>query len=132
MYSTDPIADMLTRIRNALMRRHHEVVIPYSHLKEEMAKIFLKSGYITNFKVEGQLASKILRLELTNNQRPISPITNLKRWSRPGRRLYMGWREIPLVKSGRGLLVVSTNRGLLSDQQARTARLGGEIICSIY
>ena len=132
MNSTDPIADMLTRIRNALMRRQPRVVIPYSQLKEEVARIFLKSGYIANLRVKGEIPNKVLEVELINDKLPISPITALERWSRPGRRRYVDWRTIPTVKNGRGLLVLSTNKGLMTGREAQTARLGGEIMCSIY
>ena len=132
MYSTDPIADMLTRIRNALNRSHREVLIPHSRLKEQIAQILLRYQYITACQAETTERGQILKLQLVNDQQPISPITELKRLSRPGRRLYVGCADIPQVKNGRGLVIVSTNQGLMTNRQARKARLGGEVLCSIY
>ena len=132
MYSTDPIADMLTRIRNALMRGYGQVEIPYSQIKHQIAKIFLRHQFVAGLKVTGQGKDKVLTVDLVSEAAPISPITTLKRLSRPGRRVYVGWRLIPRVKSGRGLVILSTNKGLMTGTEARRANLGGEVICSIY
>ena len=132
MYSTDPIADMLTRIRNALARQHKQVIIPYTQIKEQVIKIFMEYQFIASFKLEGSGKNKQIIVELTNERLPISPITKLQRCSRPGRRLYVGWREIPRIKSGRGFVILSTNKGLMTSMTAKRANLGGEVICSIY
>ncbi len=132
MYSTDPIADMLTRIRNALMRNHNKVVIPYSQIKHQIASILLHYKFITDLKVEGEGKNKIVTVSLTSEKSPISPITALQRFSTPGRRVYVGWRLIPRIKNGRGLVILSTNEGLMTGFEARRANLGGEVICSIY
>ena len=132
MYSTDPIADMLTRIRNALMRDHETIEVPYSQIKHQVLKIFLEYDFIASLKVQGQGKHKQINVRLTSEALPISPISNLTRLSRPGRRVYVGWRLIPRVKNGRGLVVLSTNKGLMSGFAARKANMGGEVICSIY
>ena len=132
MYSTDPIADMLTRIRNALMRNHIKVIIPYSQIKHQIAKIFLQYKFIASFKIEGEGKHKAIIVDLVDDKSPISPITALSRLSRPGRRVYVGWRLIPQIKNGRGLVILSTNKGLMAGKEARKANLGGEIVCSIY
>ena len=132
MYSTDPIADMLTRIRNALMRSRDTIEVPYSQIKHQALKIFLEYGFIASINIHGQGKHKQIAVCLTSEKLPISPISNLTRLSRPGRRLYVGWRLIPKVKNGRGLVILSTNRGLMSGFAARKASLGGEVICSVY
>ena len=132
MYSTDPIADMLTRIRNALMRGHQRVSIPYSQIKHQIAKIFLRYKFIAGLKVEGEGRHRVIIVTLTDEKLPISPITALDRLSKPGRRVYVGWRTVPRIKNGRGLVVLSTNRGLMTGAEARKASLGGEVVCSIY
>ena len=132
MYSTDPIADMLTRIRNALMRNHEQVEIPYSHIKYQVLKIFLEYKFVAELKVKGEGKHKTILVKLVNEQLPISPISNLERLSRPGRRLHVGWSLIPKIKNGRGLVVLSTNKGMMTGFAARKANLGGEVICSIY
>ena len=130
--STDPIADMLTRIRNALMRHHTDVTIPHSQIKEQILKIFLRYKFIADFKVVQSDKFKVIEVELTSDQQPISPITNLKRLSRPGRRLYVDKQAIPWIKNGRGLVILSTDQGLMTGRKAKKARLGGEVLCSIY
>ena len=132
MYSTDPIADMLTRIRNALMRNHNKVVIPYSQIKHQIANILLRYKFVADLKIEGEGKNKIVTVSLTNEKSPISPITALQRLSTPGRRVYVGWRLIPRIKNGRGFVILSTNQGLMTGSEARRANLGGEVICSIY
>lgn len=132
----DPVADMLTRIRNALMRNKSSVTMPYSRIKEQIAQIFLQSQFIVAVST-GNVATKksrhkTLTLVLTNDERPISPISQLQRLSKPGRRVYVGHHLIPRVKSGRGLVILSTDQGLMTDRQARQKKLGGEVLCSIY
>lgn len=132
MYSTDPIADMLTRIRNALMRGHKKVAIPYSGIKHQVGSILLRYKFIADLKVKGEGKEKVILVDLTDEKAPISPITALQRMSRPGRRVYVGWRLIPRIKNGRGMVILSTNKGLMTGSEARRANLGGEVICSIY
>ena len=131
MYSTDPIADMLTRIRNALMRHHERVEIPYSRIKHQILKIFLEYKFIAELKVQGEGKHKIVAIKLVDEKLPISPISNVERLSRPGRRLHVGCRLIPKIKNGRGLVILSTNQGMMTGFAARKANLGGEVICSI-
>ena len=132
MYSTDPIADMLTRIRNALMRHKSNTEIPHSKIKESIIKIFLQYKFIAKFKIEGSGKNKMIILEFTGDELPISPISQITRLSRPGRRVHLNWRRIPSIKNGRGLVIVSTDKGLMTGFEARRKKLGGEIICSIY
>ena len=132
MHSTDPIADMLTRIRNALMRGHARVSIPYSQIKHQIVKIFLRYKFVAGLKVEGEGRRKAIVVTLTDDGLPVSPITALERLSKPGRRVYSGWRTLPRIKNGRGLVILSTNQGLMTGAEARRASLGGEVICSIY
>ena len=132
----DPIADMLTRIRNALMRQKETVSMPYSRLKHEVAQIFLKYRFIVDIKIETRPLKKsqhqVLILSLVNKQAPISPITKLQRLSRPGRRQHVKYQLIPQIKSGRGLVIISTDKGLMTGFEAQRQKLGGEVLCSIY
>lgn len=129
--STDPIADFLTRIRNALAVGQSEVSVPYSRLKHHLADLLVKNGYLLAVAVDGEVPTKNLKLQLSSATNP-STITSLERVSKPGRRVYVGYQEIPRVKNGRGLLVLSTSQGLLSGRNARRAKVGGEIVCQIY
>ena len=132
MYSTDPIADMLTRIRNALMRQKSEVIIPHSQIKHQIALILKQYQFIAQFKLGTVDNQKAVIINLTDDQLPLSPIHELKRISTPGRRTHVGWQDIPYVKNGRGLVILSTDRGLMAGFEARRQKLGGEIICSVY
>ncbi len=133
---TDPIADMLTRVRNALMVRHETVSMPSSSTKIALAKILKEEGYIEDFKVtrEQPQASLILRLKYTGedvkHQRPV--ITGLRRVSKPGRRIYTPVTDIPWVRSGMGIAILSTPKGVMTGQQARRLNVGGEIICYVW
>ena len=133
---SDPIADMLTRVRNALMRQKETVEMPYSRLKAEVAAIFLKHDFIVKVEVKKETIKKsqqkLLVLHLTNSEKPISPISKLQRLSRPGRRFYVKHSLIPRIKSGRGLVVISTDKGLMTGFEAQRLKLGGEVLCSIY
>lgn len=129
--STDPIADFLTRIRNGLAVGRPEVSLPYSRLKRQLADLLAKNGYLLAVSVDGQPPKQTLRLQLSSESKP--PIlVALERVSKPGRRVYVGYQSIPRVKNGRGLLVLSTSRGLLTDRTARRAKIGGEIICRVW
>jgi small subunit ribosomal protein S8 len=129
---TDPIADMLTRIRNAIAAKHSRVDIPASKLKLEIARILKEEGYINNFVVKGEGVSKSIRIFLRYDARGTSSITFLERVSRPGRRVYMGSTEIPRVLGGYGINIVSTSKGLMSGKAARRQNIGGEVLAQIY
>lgn len=129
---TDPIADMLTRIRNAIAAKHSRVDIPASKLKLELARILKEEGYINNYVIKGEGVKKNLRIFLRYDTRGTSSITYLARVSRPGRRVYVGAGEIPRVLGGYGINIVSTSRGLMSGKAARRANIGGEVMAEIY
>jgi small subunit ribosomal protein S8 len=129
---TDPIADMLTRIRNAIAAKHSRVDIPASKLKLEIARILKEEGYINNFVIKGDGTKRNIRIFLRYDARGTSSITHLARVSRPGRRVYMGATEIPKVLGGYGVNIVSTSRGLMSGKTARRENIGGEVLAQIY
>ena len=129
---TDPIADMLARIRNAVAARHSRVDVPASKLKLEIARILKEEGYVNNFVVKGEGAKKIVRIFLRYDARGTSSITHLQRVSRPGRRVYVGSHEIPRVLGGYGVNIVSTSRGLMSGKTARRENIGGELLAEVY
>jgi len=128
----DPIADMLTRIRNAGMVKQKQVVMPSSKIKIGIARILTEEGFIVGYGVteEKPQPNLILRLKYTAQGRPV--ITGLERVSRPGRRYYSGAKDIPWVRSGLGINIVSTPKGLMTGRKARRARLGGEILCNVW
>ena len=129
--STDPIADMLTRIRNAASVGKTEVSLPSSKIKETIARELVKAGYLADAKVEE--AKPQSRLLITINKPGAnSVITEIKRLSSPGRRVYARANEIPRVKNGRGIVLVSTSKGVMTGQEAFKARLGGELILKVY
>lgn len=128
---TDPIADMLTRVRNASMARHRRVDMPVSKLKTEIARLLKDKGYIYDYKVLGDGTRKSLRLYLKYYQeKPV--IRSLQRVSKPGLRKYVGAAEIPRVRNGLGMAVLSTSRGVMTDAQARAAKVGGEILALVW
>jgi small subunit ribosomal protein S8 len=129
--SSDPVADMLTRIRNAAAVRKHEIRLPHSQLKEAVARLLKDSNFIDDVKVEGEKSTKALVLVL-NSERENAHITEIVRLSRPGARQYVGAGEIPTVKGGRGIVIVSTSKGLMTGTDARKQSLGGELICTVY
>jgi len=129
---TDPIADMLARIRNAVEAKHSRVDIPVSKLKLEIARILKEEGYINNFVVKGEGVKKIVRIFLRYDSRGTSSITHLQRVSRPGRRVYVGSHQIPRVLGGYGVNIVSTSRGLMSGKTARRENVGGELLAEVY
>ncbi len=132
MNMTDPIADMLTRVRNALEARHPKVDVPASKLKAEIARILKEEGYIVNFKVadeEGKRTIKIY-LKYSDNNQPV--ISKIERVSRPGRRVYVGQREIPRVLGGMGINILTTPRGVMTGRDAHKERVGGEILCEVW
>ena len=129
---TDPVADMLTRIRNAVMGKHQKVDMPASRLKVQIARILKEEGYINNFVVKGEGPKKVVRIFLRYDARGTSSITYLARVSRPGRRVYVGSHQIPRVLGGYGVNIVSTSRGLMSGKTARKENVGGELLAEIY
>ncbi len=128
----DPIADMLTRIRNASMVKQKQVVMPHSKIKVNIAEILQQEGFIDAYAVmEDKPQSKlVLRLKYTPQGRPV--ITGLERVSKPGRRYYSGAKDIPWVRSGLGINIVSTPKGLMTGRKARREKLGGEILCNVW
>ncbi len=132
--NTDPIADMLTRIRNANMASLTEVSLPSSKLKAELAKLLKTEGYIEDYSVESKEGSsfKTLRISLKYDEKSKPVISNLKRVSRPGLRSYSKAKNIPQVLGGMGIAVLSTSKGLLTDRKARKENVGGEVLCYIY
>ena len=131
MISTDPIADMLARIRNAAMVRKAEVVLPYSKAKAAIAQLLAANGFIQTVQESGEGTTKTLILTLST-EGASSPITEITRLSKPGRRHYVRSQEIPVVRRGRGMVLVSTSKGLMTGADARTQGLGGELICKVY
>jgi small subunit ribosomal protein S8 len=132
MTMTDPIADMLTRIRNALMARHPSTDVPSSKLKLALAGILKAEGYITDFEAIEDRKQGILRIRLKYGPDGDSVITGLERVSRPGRRVYCGADEIPNVLGGLGINVLSTSKGLLSGRTARQQKIGGELLLNVW
>jgi small subunit ribosomal protein S8 len=131
MLSTDPIADMLTRIRNAIAVRKSEVVLPHSKAKEAVARLLKANGFIVGVKVTDASIGKILSLTV-REERENAVITEIVRLSKPGRRYYASVREIPTVKRGRGIVIVSTSKGMMTGADAKKAGIGGELICKVY
>lgn len=131
MQSTDPIADLLTRIRNAVAVGKNEVRVPSSKLKVTIAKELKKAKYLEDVKVENSKPRDVLVITI-NQPGENSNITEITRLSKPGRRVYVGASEIPKVKNGRGIVLVSTSKGVLSGQEAVKQRLGGELLLQIY
>ncbi len=129
--STDPIADMLTRIRNAVAVNKYIVNLPHSKIKEAVAKLLVENNFIDSLKVEGDKISKTLILTL-NSERNNARITEISKISRPGRRTYVNFKEIPVVKQGRGIVIISTSKGVMTGDQARKEHVGGELICQVY
>ena len=129
---TDPIADMLARIRNAVAAKHSRVDVPASKLKLEIARILKEEGYINNFVLKGEGAKRLIRIFLRYDARGTSSITHLQRVSRPGRRVYVGSHQIPRVLGGYGVNIVSTSRGLMSGKAARKENIGGEVLAEVY
>jgi len=139
MSQSDPIADFLTVIRNGVHSRKAAVEVPYSKMKSEIARILADEGFIDNFEVlhvQNQKGNKLPRLRLNlryaDSLRTVSPISTIERISSPGRRIYVGRRELPRVRGGLGLSILSTSKGVVSDKQARQNNLGGELLCKIW
>jgi small subunit ribosomal protein S8 len=131
MTMTDPVADYLTRLRNALRAGHKRVDVPASNLKREMTKLLVENKYLSSYTELKTTAQGILRIQLRyNDAQPV--ISGLKRISTPGLRKYVGSDDIPRVLGGLGIAIISTSQGLMTDKQARTAKVGGEVLCEIW
>lgn len=129
---TDPVADMLTRIRNANAALHPSVSMPSSKLKEQIATIFVSEGYIESYDVQTDGPHRTIELTLRYGKHRERVIQGLRRVSKPGRRIYSGASDLPRVNGGLGVVVVSTSQGLLPDREARRRRLGGELLCEVW
>ncbi|MEO9257012.1 MAG: 30S ribosomal protein S8 [Crocinitomicaceae bacterium] len=130
---TDPIADYLTRIRNGILARHRVVDIPASNLKKDITKILFDKGYILNYKFVDDGPQGIIKIALKYDPvTKVNAIKKLERVSTPGLRQYVGYRDMPRVLNGLGIAIVSTSHGVITDKEARTEKVGGEVICYIY
>jgi small subunit ribosomal protein S8 len=128
---TDPIGDLLTRIRNGLIARHHEVKIPHSRIKARIADILAREGYLEDAEVvPGERSEIRVKLKYTPSREPV--IKGLKRVSKPGLRVYAGRLELPRVQGGLGIAIVSTSKGVMTDKEARRHKVGGEVLCEVW
>ena len=132
MHITDPIADMLTRIRNANSAKHDTVDVPASNMKKSIAQILLDEGYIKNFQLIDNGTQGVIRIALKYNAGKEKVISGLKRVSKPGLRVYAGADELPKVLRGLGIAIVSTSKGVMTDKKAREAHVGGEVLAFIW
>lgn len=128
----DPIADLLTRVRNGLNAKQRDVRVPFSRMKYEIARILLEEGYISNFRVDGENVSKMIVISLKYNEDGTSVIRGLARVSKQSRRVYVDCCSVPRVLGGLGLAVLSTSRGVLSSRDAERERVGGEVVCKVW
>jgi small subunit ribosomal protein S8 len=131
---TDPIADLLTRIRNAIMAGHKVVEAPASNLKKEIARILFEKGYILSYKIiDDDKPQGTLKIALKYNSRSKMPaIKEIQRVSRPGLRQYIGVEDMPRVLNGLGIAIISTSKGLMTDKEAKKEKIGGEVLCYVY
>ena len=131
---TDPIADYLTRLRNAIKAQHRVVEVPASNLKKEITKILFEKGYILNYKfVEGEVAGGTIKIALKYDPvDKVNAIKCLKRVSRPGLRQYTGYKDMPRVLNGHGIAINSTSKGIMTNKEALAQKVGGEVLCYIY
>ena len=129
--STDPIADMLTRIRNAIAVNKSVITMPHSNTKQKVAEVLKDNLFINNVSVNGDNGFKTLVITI-NDETTNAKITEIERLSKPGRRVYSQANNIPKVKSGRGIVIISTSQGIMSGNKAKEAGLGGELICKVY
>ena len=130
---TDPIADYLTRLRNAIQAKHRVVEVPASNLKKDITKILFDKGYILNFKFEEDGPQGTIKIALKYNpQTKVSAIKSLTRVSKPGMRKYTGYREMPRVINGLGIAIISTSKGVMTNKEAAELKIGGEVLCYVY
>jgi len=132
MSLSDPVADMLTKIRNAILARYEKVDISTSRLKLEITKILKNEGYIKNFKKINQNNQNFIRIFLKYHGKEIPVINGLQRLSKPGRRAYVGYKKMPRIYNGYGIVVISTSEGVITGKKAREKKVGGELLCSIW
>ena len=132
MHITDPIADMLTRIRNANSAKHETVDVPASNMKKSIAQILLDEGYIKSFQLIDDGTQGVIRITLKYNAGKERVITNLRRVSKPGLRVYAGADDLPKVLRGLGIAIVSTSKGVMTDKEARKAHIGGEVLAFVW
>ncbi len=132
MYLTDPIADMLTRIRNAAKAKHDSVDIPASNMKKAIAQILLDEGYIKNFQIVDDNCQGVIRITLKYGPGKVNSLTGLKRISKPGLRVYASCDELPRVLKGLGVAIISTSKGIMTDKEARKQNVGGEVLAFIW
>ncbi len=132
MVVTDPIADMLTRMRNAITAKHEEVLVPLSKEKKTISEILVNEGYIKTFEIVETKEGKFLNIALKYDENGNSVIYGLKRVSKPGLRIYVGADKLPRVINGMGISIISTNKGILTDKQAREAKVGGEVLAYVW
>lgn len=132
MSMTDPIADLLTRIRNAMMARHTSTDVPYSRIKAEIVKILNSEGFVAGYNVSEEGIFSTLTIQMKYDAQREPAIRSLRRISKPGRRVYAGKNEIPAVLGGLGVNILSTSKGILSGKRARDQGVGGEILCEVY
>ncbi|MGB5982203.1 MAG: 30S ribosomal protein S8 [Nonlabens sp.] len=131
--NTDPIADYLTRIRNAVRANHRVVEIPASNLKKEITKILFDQGYVLSYKFESGQSQEIIKIALKyHKETKESVIKDLQRLSKPGLRKYAGAGDLPRILNGLGIAIVSTSKGVMTDKQARSENVGGEVLCYVY
>lgn len=129
---SDPIADMLTRIRNGMAARHNKVDIPGSNVKIELARILKEEGYVSNYRVANDNKKQVLKVYLKYRPDRRSVITRLTRVSKPGRRVYVDSRSVPKVIGGMGICIMTTSRGVMTGRDARRKGVGGEVLCTVY
>ena len=129
---TDPISDLLTRLRNASMVSKPSVSIPHSNFKLELAKLLKNEGYVSDVKVSGEGVKKLIDIDMKYSDEGMSVISGMNRLSKPGQRVYSSFDKLPRNNGGLGTVIVSTSRGLLSDSEARKRKLGGELICEVW
>lgn len=130
---TDPIADFLTRLRNAIQAKHRVVEVPASNLKKDITKILFDQGYILNYKFEEDGVQGTIKIALKYNpQSKVNAIKSLTRVSKPGMRKYTGYREMPRVINGLGIAIISTSKGVMTNKQAAELKIGGEVLCYVY
>jgi len=132
MTMTDPIADFLTRIRNALLAKHETTEIPASKLKWRLAEILKAEGYIVEAQLVGEGFHKVIRIVLKYDPGEVSVMQSLQRISKPGRRIYVTADQLPRVLNGLGVAVISTSRGMMSDRECRRLHIGGEVMCQVW
>ena len=132
MSMTDPIADLLTRIRNANQKAFEKLEVPHSKFKEQIVRILKDEGYLKDYRILKDQGRSVLKISMKYGDREKRIITRLERVSRPSRRIYVGHDEIPRVQGGVGVAIISTPRGVMTDRQARAAGVGGEVVCYVW